>query len=565
MQPLDWIILIATLVLIVGYGVWKGRGSKDIYGYLLADRQMRWLPILLSIMATQASAITFLSAPGQAYTDGVRFVQFYLGLPLAMVILSITAVPLYHRLKVYTAYEYLENRFDTKTRSLAALLFLTQRGLAAGLTIFAPSLVFSVILGWNLYITNFIIGGLVIIYTVSGGTKAVSWTHFQQMIIITAGMFGAFFVILHLLPSDISFLDAIKVAGKMEKLNAMDFSFDLNNRYNFWSGILGGLFLQLSYFGTDQSQVQRYLTGRAVVHSRMALLTNGMVKIPMQFSILFLGAMLFVFYQFQTPPLFFNSVETERIQNSRYAEEYHYYQQQYNRISKTKQAQIRQLVDAMHTGDENRIDAADRQLAQMHQESKAIRSQAIGLIKENNPEADPSDTNYIFLRFVLNFLPVGLVGLVLAVIFSASMSSTASELNALGSTTIVDIYRRLIKKDGSDRHYLVASKLFTLAWGIYAILLAESAARLGSLIEAVNIVGSLFYGTILGIFLVGFFIKRIHGTATFLGAILAELLVLYCFFFTSLTFLWYNVVGCMGVIILAAVINLFMKPEANVG
>ena len=557
MRTLDWIILITSLLFIVSYGVWKGRGSKNIEGYLLADRKMRWLPVLLSIMATQASAITFLSAPGQAYVDGMRFVQFYLGLPIAMIILSITAVPLYHKLKVYTAYEYLENRFDVKTRSLAALLFLTQRGLAAGLTIFAPSLILTILLGWNLFLTNLIIGTLVIIYTTSGGTKAVSWTHFQQMLIITLGMLTAFFVMLYLLPKDVSLLEAVQVAGKMGKINIIDLKFDLGNRYTIWSGILGGLFLQLSYFGTDQSQVQRYLTARSIGQSRLALLSNGIVKIPMQFSILFLGAILFVFYQFQTPPLFFNSVEVQKIKSSQLAPEFHNVEEKYEEVSQQKRAEVRNLITAFRSGEEDRIEQANQQLQNIKSQADAIRDQGIQIMKKNDPGMDTRDTNYIFLSFVVKYLPVGVIGLVLAVIFAASMSSTASELNALASTTVVDIYKRLIKKDKDDRHYLKVSRMATFFWGIYAILLAQTASRLGSLIEAVNIVGSLFYGTILGIFLVGFYMKFIRGTATFYAAIIAELIVLFCFFFTGITFLWYNVIGCLAVILIALVLNQF--------
>jgi SSS family solute:Na+ symporter len=557
MRTLDWIILITSLLFIVSYGVYKGRGSKNIEGYLLADRKMRWLPVLLSIMATQASAITFLSAPGQAYVDGMRFVQFYLGLPIAMIILSITAVPLYHKLKVYTAYEYLENRFDVKTRSLAALLFLTQRGLAAGLTIFAPSLILSILLGWNLFLTNLIIGTLVIIYTTSGGTKAVSWTHFQQMFIITLGMLTAFFVMLYLLPKDVSLLEAVQVAGKMGKINIIDLKFDLGNRYTIWSGILGGLFLQLSYFGTDQSQVQRYLTARSIGQSRLALLFNGIVKIPMQFSILFLGAILFVFYQFQTPPLFFNSVEVQKIKSSQLAPEFHNVEEKYEEVSQQKRAEVRNLITAFRSGEDGRIEQANQQLQNIKSQADAIRDQGIQIMKKNNPDMDTRDTNYIFLSFVVKYLPVGVIGLVLAVIFAASMSSTASELNALASTTVVDIYKRLIKKDKDDRHYLKVSRMATFFWGIYAILLAQTASRLGSLIEAVNIVGSLFYGTILGIFLVGFYMKFIRGTATFYAAIIAELIVLFCFFFTGITFLWYNVIGCLAVILIALVLNQF--------
>lgn len=564
MKTLDWVILISSLIFIVTYGVWKGRGSKNIQGFLLADRNMRWLPILLSIMATQASAITFLSAPGQAFVDGMRFVQFYLGLPIAMVVLSITAIPIYHKLKVYTAYEYLENRFDLKTRSLAALLFLTQRGLAAGLTIFAPSLILSILLGWNLYMTNLIIGLLVIIYTTSGGTKAVNWTHLQQMFIITLGMLLAFFMMIKLLPSDVSFFQATQLAGKMGKLNAVDFSFDFGNRYNIWSGIIGGFFLQLSYFGTDQSQVQRYLTGKSISQSRMALLLNGIVKIPMQFSILFMGAILFIFYQFQTPPIFFNSVAVEQVKQSDYAGKFNQLEVKYDELARQKMIAIENLKSSLKTKNDSKISEDQKIVQNLQAEATTIRGEAISLMQENNPDMNPSDTNYIFLSFVLKYLPVGVVGLLLAVIFAASMSSTASELNALASTTIIDIYKRMIKKDGSDRHYLWVSRLVTIIWGIYAILLAETASRLGSLIEAVNIVGSLFYGTILGIFLVGFYFKSIRATATFTAAIISEILVFICHFFTDITFLWYNLIGCLGVIGLAFVIQILDKREAQV-
>jgi len=561
MHILDWIVLTASLIFIVVYGVWKGRGSKDITGYFLADKSMRWYTILLSIMATQASAITFLSVPGQAFVDGMRFVQFYFGLPLAMIILCITFVPIFHRLKVYTAYEFLENRFDLKTRGLASLLFLTQRGLAAGLTIYAPALILSVILGWDLYLTNLLMGGMVIIYTASGGTRAVNWTHSFQMLIIFLGMLAAFGVLLYYLPGDISFLEVTHVAGKMGKLNAIDFTFDLNNRYTVWSGILGGLFLQLSYFGTDQSQVQRYLTGRSIGQSRMGLLLNGMVKIPMQFFILFIGAMLFVFYQFEAPPVFFNSVETEKIRASQYAEEFSELERQYESAAAEKEARVRELVSALRSGDEAQINAAERGLAQAQEAALATRSQAVEVLRANDPGMDPKDTNYIFLSFVTRYLPVGLVGLVIAAIIAASMSSTAAELNALASTTIVDIYRRILRKKDSEKQYVGASKIATVLWGVYAIIFAESASRLGSLVEAVNILGSLFYGTILGIFLVAFYLKRIGGSAVFYAAFVAEAAVLYCFFFTDISFLWYNVVGCAGVVLVSALLNSLLKKK----
>jgi len=561
MKNLDWIVLIGSLLLIVLYGLWKSRGSKDMKGYLLSNNDMKWYTIAFSIMATQASAITFLSTPGQAYVDGMRFVQFYLGLPVAMVILSITAVPLYHKLKVYTAYEYLESKFDLKTRALAAFLFLIQRGLAAGLTIYAPSIILSILLGWNIYITNLVIGGVVIIYTTTGGSKAVGWTQFHQMIIITIGMFAAFYMIIHLLPDNVSFLDSVKVAGKLGRLNAIDFSFDLNNRYSFWSGIIGGLFLQLSYFGTDQSQVQRYLTGESVKQSRLGLLFNGIVKIPMQFSILFIGAMLFVFYQFVAPPLFFNPVETAKVKSGVHAETYNNLESDYNRVFKQKKEKLNDLVASIHNDDEAKTKEIQDDIFKDNNRIKELRTQAADVISQNDPASDTNDTNYIFLTFVLTYLPAGLVGLVLAAILAASMSSTSSEINALASTTIVDIYKRMINKNAEDKHYLWVTKTATVFWGIFAILFADFANRLGSLIEAVNILGSLFYGTILGIFLLAFYFKRINATPTFFSAIIAEIIVFLCFAFTNISYLWYNVIGCLMVIILSHFLNPFFKEE----
>lgn len=561
MQTWDWIVLVAALFAIVAYGMYKSKNIKDMNGYLLAGKSMRWYTILLSIMATQASAITFLSTPGQAYVDGVRFVQFYLGLPLAMIVLSITAVPLYHRLKVYTAYEYLESRFDLKTRGLAALLFLIQRGLAAGLTIYAPSIILSVLLGWNIYWTNLIVGVLVILYTTAGGARAVNWTQFQQMLVIFFGMVAAFIVVIHLLPEEVSLLDAAAIAGKMGKLNAIDFHFDLNNRYTFWSGILGGFFLQLSYFGTDQSQVQRYLTARSITHSRLALLFNGIVKIPMQFSILILGALVFVFYQFHTPPLFFNPVEAQKVKSGIHAARYEELEKRYDAIFEEKRAHLTGVLEASETDPSPGKKYSEERLKKLEAQARAIREEAIGLIQATDPGSNTSDTNYIFLTFVINFLPVGLVGLVIAAILSASMSSTSAELNALASTTVVDVYRRLIKKDASQKHYVIFSKIATLVWGAYAIFLAEYASRLGSLIEAVNILGSIFYGTILGIFLVAFYLKWVKGSATFFAALLAELLVLYCFIFTDISFLWYNVIGCFGVILWSLLLNPFFTRQ----
>jgi Na+/proline symporter len=561
MSSLDWLVLIASLAFIVAFGVWRGRGSRDLDSYLLAGRRMHWYTIALSIMATQASAITFLSAPGLGYADGVRFVQFYLGLPIAMVVLCATAVPIYHRLKVYTAYEYLENRFDLKTRTIAATLFLIQRGLAAGLTIYAPSIILSVLLGWNIYWTNLVIGVLVITYTASGGTKAVSHTQFMQMLIIFSGMAIAFALILRALPADVGFGDAVFLAGKMGRLNAIDFSFDPNNRYTFWSGIIGGFFLQLSYFGTDQSQVGRYLTGSSVAQSRLGLLFNGLIKIPMQFSILFLGAMVFVFYQFVMPPIFFNPVEEQKLRESTYAGEFVQLEERHRQTFEIKQGEVRALLEARKSHDPAAMAAAERGLRNATQETQGVRDRTVELMRTNDPTINASDTNYVFLNFVVSFLPVGVIGLVLAAIFAASMSSTSAELNALASTSFVDFYKRIFGKGGDAAREVRASKIMTVFWGGLAIAFAEYASRLGSLIEAVNILGSLVYGTILGIFMVAFLFRRVGGNAVFAAAIVAEIAVVACFLFTGISFRWYNVIGCVLVVIVSLLLEPFLPPS----
>ena len=562
MSIIDWIVLSGFIGFVVIYGTWKSRNASDIDTYIRAGRTSKWWIVALSIMATQASAITFLSTPGQAYVDGMRFVQFYFGLPVAMIILSITAVPIYNKLNVYTAYEYLEKRFDLKNRMLGSALFLTQRGLAAGFTIYAPALILSVILGWELDITIIAVGGMVILYTTVGGTVAVNKTHFLQMIIITAGMFSAFFILISLLPEQVSFYDAAYIAGKLGKLNAVDFSFDLSNRYTFWSGIIGGTFLMLSYFGTDQSQVQRYLAGSSVKQSRLALLTNGLVKVPMQFIILFIGAMVFVFFQFVTPPLFFNPVEEEKVKAGIYAEDYKNIEQDYAKIQKEKQLKLNELLASIKNKDEQVINSRIDDVRNQQQKADQLKKSAAEIIKKSDPSADSNDTNYIFLSFIINYLPIGFIGLLIAAILSASMSSTSAELNALASTTVIDFYQRLIKKDASDSEYLKVSKIATVLWGLYAVFFALMAKELGSLIEAVNILGSLVYGTILGIFLTAFYLKRISGTPTFIGAITAELIVLYCYFFTDIPFLWYNVIGCLTVIIIALSINNIFRKVA---
>lgn len=554
MSVIDWVVLVATLLVIVVYGLYKSRGTKSIDGYFLANKQLPWYHVGLSVMATQASAITFLSAPGQAYSDGLRFVQFYFGLPLAMVVLCVTFIPIFQRLNVYTAYEYLEKRFDNKTRSLTAFLFLLQRGVSTGITIYAPSIVLSSILNIDISYTTVVMGGLVILYTVYGGTKAVSYTQMLQMGIIFSGLFFAAFMVIHLLPDNVGFTDALHIAGKMGKLNAIDTEFDLNNRYNIWSGIIGGFFLQLSYFGTDQSQVGRYLTGSSITQSRLGLVMNGLVKIPMQFFILLIGTLVFSFYQFHQAPLFFNKVEVNRIEGSAYKAQYTQLEADYAKIHSEKQAHVNRLVDAVHADDENAIETERAALQGLEKKAGDVRKSATALMKKNDKTADTNDTNYIFLTFVIDYLPRGLVGLLIAIIFLASMGSTASGLNSLASTTIVDVYKRLVKKEG-EADYLAASRWATIAWGLFCVVVALYAGRLGNLIEAVNILGSLFYGTILGIFVVAFYMKRISGTAVFYAALIAEAFIVWAWYTDLTAFLWLNVIGCLLVMLFAWIIQ----------
>lgn len=557
MSSIDWIILIGTLLFIVIYGVWKSRGSKDLKGYLKGNSDAKWWGIGISIMATQASAITFLSTPGQAYTDGMRFIQFYFGLPIAMIILSVTFVPIYYKLKVYTAYEFLEGRFDLKTRTLAALLFLVQRGLAAGITIYAPAIILSTLLGWNLTLTNIFIGVLVIIYTVSGGTKAVTQTQKQQMAVMMGGMVLAGIMVINMLPERIGFIDALHVAGKMGRLNVVNFDFDLSDRYNFWSGITAALFLFMSYFGTDQSQVQRYLTGKSLAESRLGLIMNGLLKVPMQFVILFIGVMVFVFYQFVQPPVFFNKVAKEQVENSTYAPQLQELEGEYTTLFEQKQEHLYTMVEGVNTQDEAKTKMAQNQALALQAQSEHVRNEVKDLVKTVNPAAETNDKDYIFMSFVMDHLPVGMIGLLFAVMFCAAMSSTASELNALASTTTIDLYQRSVNKNGDDKHYLKSSRWFTLGWGLLAITFATYASLFENLIQAVNLLGSLFYGTILGIFLVAFYFKSIKGNAVFVAAILAEAYVIYIHYLNAsglaegvfkMGFLWYNVVGCMLVI-----------------
>ncbi len=564
MSGIDWLVLCLTLFSIILYGVWKSRNTKNIKTYLLADRQLPWYHVGLSVMATQASAITFLSAPGQGYTDGLRFVQFYFGLPLAMIVLCTTFIPIFHKLNVYTAYEYLEKRFDNKTRTLTAFLFLLQRGISTGITIYAPAIVLSTILNINITYTTFLMGGLVILYTVYGGAKAVSYTQMLQMGIIFIGLFMAAYMVVHLMPANVGFTDALHIAGKMGKLNAIDTTFDLQNRYNIWSGIIGGFFLQLSYFGTDQSQVGRYLTGKSITQSRLGLVMNGLLKIPMQFFILLIGTLVFAFYQYHTPPMFFNKVEVNAIETSAYKNDYKALELNYEKEQVHKRKLVTDLVDAEHKNDEEGIFFAGKELTLANTRSETIRKDAIALMKKNNPKADLNDTNYVFLSFVMQYLPTGLVGLLIAIIFLASMGSTASGLNSLASTTVIDFYKRFSKKESDEKRDLYISRFTTVLWGLFCLVVALYAGKIGNLIEAVNILGSLFYGTILGIFLVAFYLKNVKGNAVFYAAIIAEVFVATAWYFDLSAFLWLNVLGCGMVILFSYLFKLlsFDKVKA---
>ena len=554
MQIIDWIVLIGTLLFIVLYGTYKTRNNKNVTDYLKGGNSSNWWTIGISVMATQASAITFLSTPGQAYHDGMGFVQFYFGLPIAMVIICMVFIPLYDKLKVFTAYEYLESRFDLKTRSLTAILFLIQRGLAAGITIFAPSIILSAVLGWDLVTLNVIIGSLVIIYTVSGGTKAVSITQKQQMAVIFAGMFITFLIILNYLPQEISFTKALELAGANGKLEILDFSFNLDNRYTFWSGIIGGTFLALSYFGTDQSQVQRYLSGKSVKESQMGLIMNGLLKVPMQFFILLVGVMVFVFYQFNESPLNFNPTAIEDVRNSEFAAEF--YQLEIDKKEIELAIKDKQLL---YFKAENIIDKKNisNEITYLNSLENGLRVQTKELILKANPAAETNDKDYVFIHFILTNLPRGLIGLLLAVIISAAMSSTASELNALASTTAIDLYKRNVRVR-DEQHYVKASKWFTLLWGLIAISIACVAHLFDNLIQLVNIIGSIFYGNVLGVFLLAFFIKYVKSNAVFWAAIITQLIIIYLWYIDLMPYLWLNLVGCSIVIFISIIIQLII-------
>ena len=572
MQLFDWIVLVVTLLFIVIYGVWKTKGSKNVEDYILGSNETPWHTVGLSVMATQASAITFLSTPGQAYHDGMGFLQFYFGLPIAMVVICVTFIPIYHKYKIFTAYEYLEKRFDLRTRSLAAILFLVQRGLGTGLTIYAPSIILSALLGWNLTLMNIIIGVLVIIYTFSGGTKAVNVTQRQQMFVIMSGMFITFLLILYYLPNDMTFNNALHIAGANDKMNIVDFSFNPEEKYTFWSGITGGFFLALAYFGTDQSQVGRYLSGKSVKESQMGLIMNGLLKVPMQFFILLTGVMVFVFFQFNPVPLNFNPNNKALIEKSQYKNEYHVLEKKLVALSEDKKVINLLYIDQLNQDYDNPI--LRKELIGLSNKEKDLRDRAKEIILKADSNSETNDKDYVFFHFILHYLPKGLIGLLLAVIISAAMSSTASGLNALASTTAIDIYKRNLKEEKSERHYVNATKFFTLFWGIVAILFASIGTLFENLIQLVNIVGSIFYGTVLGIFMVGFYVKRVQAKAIFFSAAISQITIFIIYYYAififesgeeKLGYLWLNFIGALLTIVLSVLIQatLFDKKRQD--
>ncbi|HEY0732624.1 MAG TPA: sodium:solute symporter [Chitinophagaceae bacterium] len=577
MSQLDWIILVVTLLAIIAYGLYKSRTSHNLDGYFLSNRSMPWGLILLSIMGTQASAVTFLAAPGQAYTEGMGFVQYYFGLPLAMVVICIFFVPVFSKLKVYTAYEYLETRFDGKTRTLTSFLFLLSRGLSTGISVFAPSIILSSLLGWNIYWTNLFMGGLLIIYTMTGGAKAVAYTQQLQLVIIFIGMFLAGYMVVNMLPENVGFIDSLKVSGELGRLNVIDSGFNKNGidwsgKYNLLSGLIGGFFLALSYFGADQSQVGRYLTARSDRESKMGLIMNGFVKVPMQFLILLVGALVFTFYQFNKAPIFFNETQVEKIKQSPLKDSFLLAQTRYDALSVEKQAVVTVYTNALGAGDKAKKDGAGERLHALQDQSDSLRRKVKTWIGSKEVGGDNNDTNYIFLRFVVENLPSGLIGLLIAIIFLASWGSIAAAINSLASCSMVDFHRkfRTKKESGEDEYQL--SKKYTLAWGVFCIVVAMFTYNIGnSLIEAVNILGSLFYGVILGVFLVALFFKKIrNGNAVFWGAVLAEILVLLVFMLTrtdppviKMGFLWLNPIGAFGVIFFAFVLDRILNQKRD--
>jgi SSS family solute:Na+ symporter len=563
MSAVDWVVLLGTLGFIGVYGVWRTRGVTSSEGYLRGNNQDTAVTIGLSVMATQASAITFLSTPGQAYEDGMRFVQFYFGLPLAMVFLSAVVVPIYYRLKIYTAYEFLENRFDRKTRQLAAFLFLVQRGLAAGITLYAPSIILSKVLGWSLDLTNVAMGAFVILYTVGGGTKAVSQTQKHQMVVMLGGLVVAFAWVLYKLPPAVSFTDSLNIAGALGKMNAVDFSFDPASRYNLWSGLIGGFFLALSYFGTDQSQVMRYLSGKSLTETRLGLLFNGLFKVPMQFLILLTGVMVLVFHQFEKPPVFFNTAEWDRVKQTAHVTEATQLESAHADVFERKRRAVLALDVALAAGDDAGEASARVAVKSAAEQGRDVHQRARALVGQALPGAETRDTDYVFLSFVLQWLPQGLIGLLLAVILCAAMSSSSSEIAALGSTTVVDFYKRSFRPHASDHHYLRAAQVFTVLWGVVAIGFAVFASLIDNLIQAVNIIGSLFYGTILGVFLMAFFTRRVRATPVFVAALISQATIIAVYKLTTVGFLWWNVMGPALVAVLSFLLNALWPRRAR--
>ena len=561
MNRLDYFVLIVTILAIPLYGLWRTRGSASLGQYLKGDASIRWATIGLSVLATQAGPITFLSMPGQAYESGIGFIQNYFGQPLALIVVCAVFVPIYQRLKVYTAYQYLGERFDRKTQLLGAFLFLVQRGIAAGITIYAPAIVLSTLLGWRLNLTIWFAGGLVIIYTVMGGTKIVSITQRYQMIVILVGMAIAFAVAVYRLSPHLSFENTLLVAGKMGKLEAVDFSVDPHKRYTFWSGLIGGFFLALSYFGADQSQVQRYLAGGSLKESRLGLLFNAAVKVPMQFFILLLGAIVFMFYQFEKPPVYFNQPAYQRAAENGYGPQLTGLQTRFDDVFMQKRAVIR----AISSTSSNERDLALTKLRELDVQARELRDRTKAVLEQAGVDPKNKDSDYVFITFILQQMPHGLVGLLIAVILCATMSATAATLNALGSTTVIDFYRPLIRPNASDHHYVVAAKALTAAWGLIAIGVASFASLVENLIEAGNILGSVFYGSILGLFLAAFFIRRVTGSAVFFAAVLAQSLVFVLFATTNIGYLWYNFIGCAAVLVLATLLQqtIFRGTEAH--
>jgi SSS family transporter len=574
----DWIVLVLTLVGIIAYGLYKSRTTHNLEGYFLSNRSMPWGLVLLSIIGTQASAVTFISAPGQAYTDGMRFVQYYFGLPLAMVVICIAFVPLFSKMKVYTAYEYLETRFDGKTRTLTSFLFLLQRGLSTGISVFAPSIILSSLLGWNIYWTNLVMGGLLIIYTMSGGAKAVAYTQQLQLIIIFAGMFLAAFMVVRMLPEGVGFTDALHISGKLGKLNVITTGitkkgFDWSDQYNLLSGIIGGFFLALSYFGADQSQVGRYLTARSVTESRIGLLMNGLVKVPMQFLILLIGTMVFTFYQFNKAPVFFNETQITKLEQSPFKDSFHIINSEFERITAQKQEAAVAYSHFLNKDDGDEANLKMAELGLLQKSADSLRTKVKTWINSSAVGGDGNDTNYIFLRFVLDYLPPGLVGLLIAIIFIASWGSIAAAINSLASCSMIDFHLRFSKKTIQPEKEYRLSKWYTVAWGVFCIIVAMFTYNIGnSLIEAVNVLGSLFYGVILGVFLVAFFMKKITSSAAvFWAAVFGEMVVLLFFILTkfkilALGFLWLNPIGAFSVMILAGILQpVLAKKDGAVG